>query len=153
VIAAPDVGASNRIREVAKILNLGMIICDKERKKANEIANMTVIGDVEGKDVVLIDDIIDTGGTLCKSSAMLMDKGAKSVRALCCHPVLSGKAYENIENSVLEELVVCDTIPLRNQSPKIKVLSVAELFAVTIRNAFENKSITSLFIHSQRRNK
>jgi ribose-phosphate pyrophosphokinase len=84
---------------------------------------------------------------------MLKEKGARSVRALITHPVLSGKAYENIENSVLEELVVCDTIPLRNQSPKIKVLSVAELFAVTIRNAFENKSITSLFIHSQRRNK
>ncbi|MFM8994674.1 MAG: ribose-phosphate pyrophosphokinase [Bacteroidota bacterium] len=145
VIAAPDVGASNRIREVAKILNLGMIICDKERKKANEIANMTVIGDVEGKDVVLIDDIIDTGGTLCKSSAMLMDKGAKSVRALCCHPVLSGKAYENIENSVLTELVVTDTIPLKHHSDKIKVVSVAPLFARAIRNVHEHGSISSLF--------
>jgi ribose-phosphate pyrophosphokinase len=145
VIAAPDVGASNRIREVAKILNLNMVICDKERRKANEIANMTVIGDVEGKDVVLIDDIIDTGGTLCKSSSMLMDKGAKSVRALCCHPVLSGKAYENIENSVLTELVVTDTIPLKHHSDKIKVVSVAPLFARAIRNVHEHGSISSLF--------
>ncbi len=145
VIAAPDVGASNRIREVAKALNLPMVICDKERKRANEIANMTVIGDVEGKDVVLIDDIIDTGGTLCKAAAMIMDKGANSVRALCCHPVLSGKAYENIQNSVLTELVVTDTIPLKQHIEKIKVLSVAPLFARAIRNVHENGSISSLF--------
>ncbi|MES1226339.1 MAG: phosphoribosyltransferase family protein, partial [Bacteroidota bacterium] len=103
------------------------------------------------KDIVIIDDICDTGGTLAKSAALLKEKGARSVRAMITHPVLSAKAYENIENSVLEELVVCDTIPLKQQSSKIKVLSVAELFAVAIRNAFENKSITSLFIHSQRR--
>lgn len=145
VIAAPDVGASNRIREVAKALNLPMVICDKERKRANEIANMTVIGDVEGKDVVLIDDIIDTGGTLCKAAAMMMEKGASSVRALCCHPVLSGKAYENIQNSVLTELVVTDTIPLKQHVDKIKVLSVAPLFARAIRNVHENGSISSLF--------
>ncbi len=145
VIAAPDVGASNRIREVAKALNLPMVICDKERRRANEIANMTVIGDVEGKDVVLIDDIIDTGGTLCKAAAMIMDKGANSVRALCCHPVLSGKAYENIQNSVLTELVVTDTIPLKQHIDKIKVLSVAPLFARAIRNVHENGSISSLF--------
>jgi len=145
VLAAPDVGSSNRIREVAKILNLPMVICDKERKRANEIANMTVIGDVEGKDVVLIDDIIDTGGTLCKAAAMLTEKGAKSVRALCCHPVLSGKAYENINNSILTELVVTDTIPLKNYSEKIKVLTVAPLFARAIRNVHENGSISSLF--------
>ena len=145
VLAAPDVGASNRIREVAKAMNLPMIICDKERKKANEIANMTVIGDVEGKDVVLLDDIIDTGGTLCKSSSMLMEKGAKSVRALCCHPVLSGKAYENIDNSVLTELVVTDTIPLKQHSKKIKVLSVAPLLSRAIRNVHESGSISSLY--------
>jgi ribose-phosphate pyrophosphokinase len=102
---------------------------------------------------VLIDDICDTGGTLVKSAALLKEKGARSVRALITHPVLSGKAYENINNSVLEELVVCDTIPLKQESPKIKVLSVADLFAVALRNAFENKSITSLFIHNQRRDK
>ena len=145
VSAAPDVGSSARIREVAKALNLPMVICDKERKKANEIANMTVIGDVDGKDIVLIDDIIDTGGTLCKSSAMLIEKGAKSVRALCCHPVLSGKAYENIENSVLTELVVTDTIPLKQHSDRIKIMSVAPLFARAIRNVHENGSISSLF--------
>ena len=145
VIAAPDVGASNRIREVAKALNLPMVICDKERKRANEIANMTVIGDVVGKDVVLIDDIIDTGGTLCKAASMMMEKGANTVRALCCHPVLSGKAYENIQNSVLTELVVTDTIPLKQHIDKIKVLSVAPLFARAIRNVHENGSISSLF--------
>ncbi len=145
VIAAPDVGASNRIREVAKILNLPMVICDKERRKANEIANMTVIGDVEGKDIVLIDDIIDTGGTLCKAAQMLTEKGARTVRALCCHPVLSGKAYENIQNSVLTELVVTDTIPLKQHIDKIKILSVAPLFARAIRNVHENGSISSLF--------
>jgi ribose-phosphate pyrophosphokinase len=151
--AAPDVGSANRIREIASFFNAEMVICDKHRKRANEIASMVVIGDVEGRDIVLIDDICDTGGTLAKSAGLLKDKGARSVRALCTHPVLSGNAYANIENSVLEELVVCDTIPLKQHSPKIKVLSVAELFAIAIRNAYENKSITSLFIHSQQRNK
>ncbi|HEX2847535.1 MAG TPA: ribose-phosphate pyrophosphokinase [Chitinophagaceae bacterium] len=149
--AAPDVGATNRIREIANYFNAEMVICDKHRKRANEIASMVVIGDVTGKDIVIIDDICDTGGTLAKSAALLKEKGARSVRALITHPVLSGKAYENIENSVLEELVVCDTIPLKKESPKIKVISVSDLFAVAIRNAFENKSITSLFVHSQRR--
>ncbi|MGN6294744.1 MAG: ribose-phosphate diphosphokinase [Chitinophagaceae bacterium] len=149
--AAPDVGATNRIREIANYFNAEMVICDKHRKRANEIASMVVIGDVTGKDIVIIDDICDTGGTLAKSASLLKEKGARSVRALITHPVLSGKAYENIENSVLEELVVCDTIPLKKESPKIKVISVSDLFAVAIRNAFENKSITSLFVHSQRR--
>ena len=150
--AAPDVGAANRIREIASYFEAEMVICDKHRKRANEIASMIVIGDVDGKDIVLIDDICDTGGTLAKSAALLKDKGARSVRALITHPVLSGNAYENIENSVLEELVVCDTIPInRNLTTKIKVLSVSQLFAIAIKNAFENKSITSLFIHSQRR--
>lgn len=152
--AAPDVGATNRIREIASYFNADMVICDKHRKRANEIASMVVIGDVADKDIVIIDDICDTGGTLAKSAALLKEKGARTVRALITHPVLSGKAYENIENSVLEELIVCNTIPVKEQSSsKIKVISVAELFAVAIRNAFENKSITSLFIHSQRRDK
>jgi ribose-phosphate pyrophosphokinase len=149
--AAPDVGSANRIREIASYFEAEMVICDKHRKRANEIASMVVIGDVTDRDVVIIDDICDTGGTLAKSAALLMEKGARSVRALITHPVLSGKAYENIEKSVLDELVVCDTIPLRQTTPKIKVISVAELFAVAIRNAFENKSITSLFVHSQRK--
>ncbi len=149
--AAPDVGATNRIREIASYFEAEMVICDKHRKRANEIASMVVIGDVTDKDIVIIDDICDTAGTLAKSASLLKDKGARSVRALVTHPVLSGKAYENIENSVLEELIVCDTIPLRKESPKIGVITVAELFAVAIRNAFENKSINNLFIHSQRR--
>ncbi|MBS4043758.1 MAG: ribose-phosphate pyrophosphokinase [Chitinophagaceae bacterium] len=147
--AAPDVGSSNRVREFASFFNAPMVICDKHRKRANEISSMVVIGDVVGQDVVLIDDICDTGGTLAKSAALLLEKGATSVRAFCTHPVLSGKAYENIDNSVLEELVVCDTIPLKQQSKKIKIVSVSDLFAIAIRNAAENKSITSLFVHSQ----
>ena len=149
--AAPDVGSANRIREVASFFECDMVICDKHRKRANEIASMVVIGDVKDRDIILIDDICDTGGTLAKSAGLMVEKGAKSVRAFCTHPVLSGKAYENIENSVLEELVVCDTIPLRQQSKKIKVLSTDELFAVALRNAYENKSINSLFIGSRLR--
>jgi len=123
-----------------------MVICDKHRKRANEIASMVLIGDVNDRDVILIDDICDTGGTLAKSAGLIKDSGARSVRALCTHPVLSGNAYQNIENSVLEELVVCDTIPINNTSKKIKILSTDELFAVALRNAYENKSINSLFI-------
>jgi ribose-phosphate pyrophosphokinase len=151
--AAPDVGSANRIREVAAYFECEMVICDKHRKRANEIASMVVIGDVTDRDVVIIDDICDTGGTLVKSAALLKEKGARSVRALITHPVLSGNAYNNIQNSVLEELVVCDTIPLKGQSEKIKVISTDELFAVTIRNAFENKSINNLFMRSRMANK
>ncbi|MDE1193309.1 MAG: ribose-phosphate pyrophosphokinase [Arachidicoccus sp.] len=147
--AAPDVGSTNRVREIANYFNAEMVICDKHRKRANEIASMVVIGDVEDRDVVLIDDICDTAGTLSRAAGLLKEKGAKSVRALCTHPILSGNAYENIENSVLEELIVCDTIPLLRKSSKIKVLSVADLFAIAIKNAYENKSITSLFIHAK----
>jgi ribose-phosphate pyrophosphokinase len=137
------------VREIASYFNAEMVICDKHRKRANEIASMVVIGDVTGKDIILVDDICDTGGTLAKAAGLLKEKGARSVRAMITHPVLSGNAYANIENSVLEELVVCDTIPLKQESSKIKVISVADLFAIAIRNAYENKSITSLFIHSQ----
>lgn len=151
--AAPDVGSANRIREVASYFECEMVICDKHRKRANEIASMVVIGDVTDRDVVIIDDICDTGGTLVKSAALLKEKGARSVRALITHAVLSGNAYSNIQNSVLEELVVCDTIPLKGHSDKIKVISTDELFAVTIRNAFENKSINSLFMRSRMANK
>src|SRR5687767_2467526 len=152
--AAPDVGATHRIREIASYFEAEMVICDKHRKRANEIASMVVIGDVTDKDIVIIDDICDTAGTLAKAAALLKEKGARSVRALVTHPVLSGNAYENINNSMLEELVVCDTIPVdESLSPKIKVLTVADLFAVAIRNANENRSITNLFIHSQLRDK
>jgi ribose-phosphate pyrophosphokinase len=147
--ASPDVGSTNRVREVATYFGADMVICDKQRKRANEIAGMTVIGDVVDRDLILIDDICDTAGTLTKSAAMLMDKGAKSVRAFCTHPVLSGKAYENIENSVLSELVVTDTIPLKQESSKIKVLSTCNLFAQCIQNAYSNESINDLFVHEK----
>jgi ribose-phosphate pyrophosphokinase len=151
--AAPDVGSTNRVREIASYFEAEMVICDKHRKRANEISSMVVIGDVTDKDIVIIDDICDTGGTLAKSASLLKEKGARSVRALITHPVLSGNAYENIDNSVLEELMVCDTIPLMKESVKIKTITVSELFAVAIRNAYENKSINNLFIHSQRRDR
>jgi ribose-phosphate pyrophosphokinase len=145
ILASPDMGSSNRTRTFARALNLDMVICDKERKRANEIASMTLIGDVAGKDVILIDDIIDTGNTLAKSAQMLKEKGALSVRAMCTHPVLSGNAYETLENSVSDELVVCDTIPLKRESSKIKVLSIGGLFADAIHNVTEFGSISSLF--------
>ena len=145
--ASPDVGSTNRARMFAAYFKKEMVICDKYRKRANEIASMTVIGDVTDRNVIITDDIIDTGSTLCNAAKLLMEKGAKSVRALCTHAVLSGKAYENIENSMLTELVVCDTIPLKRESSKIKVLSVAELFATAISNMYEHKSISSLFIN------
>lgn len=146
--ASPDVGSVKRARIYAQQFNADMVICDKYRKRANEVAEMTLIGSVEGKNVVLCDDMIDTGGTLCNAANLLMDKGAKSVRAICTHAVLSGKAYENIENSQLSELIVTNTLPLKSESKKIKVLSVAKLFAQAIRNTHEHKSINSLFLTS-----
>jgi ribose-phosphate pyrophosphokinase len=146
VFASPDVGGVARTRGFAQYLNADLVVVDKHRKKANEIASMQLIGDVEGANVVLVDDMIDTGGTITKAAKMIMDKGAKSVRAIATHAVLSGNAYENIENSVLEELVVTDTIPLKQPSSKIKVLTVADLFAKAIRKLQDNDSISSLFI-------
>jgi ribose-phosphate pyrophosphokinase len=145
-IAAPDMGGTPRARKYAKYFNAEMAICDKHRKRANEIAGMTVIGEVEGRDIVLIDDICDTAGTLSKAADLLVDRGAASVRAVCTHPVLSGKAYDTIEKSKLTELVVTDTIPLKQESSKIKVISVADLFAKAIRCVHEHDSISSLFI-------
>ena len=144
--AAPDVGSANRIREVASFFETDMVICDKHRKKANEIETMTVIGDVEGRDIILVDDICDTAGTLTKAAEMLFDKGASSVRAFCTHPVLSGKAYERIKNSRLTELVVTDTIPLKEECDKIKVISTAELFSRIIRRVYVYESISQLFL-------
>jgi ribose-phosphate pyrophosphokinase len=149
VFASPDVGGVKRARNYARQFNAELVICDKHRAKANEIESMRLIGDVTDKNVVLVDDLVDTGGTLCTAANLIMEKGARSVRALITHPVLSGKAIEKIEASALTELVVCDTIPLRQQSSKIKVLSVAPLFARAIRNAHEYKSINSLFIHKK----
>ncbi|GAL86500.1 ribose-phosphate pyrophosphokinase [Sporocytophaga myxococcoides] len=146
IFASPDVGGVARARGFAKIMEVDLVLCDKHRKRANEIASMQLIGDVEGANVVLVDDLVDTGGTLCKASQIIMDKGAKSVRAICTHGVLSGKALDNIENSVLTELVITDTLPLKQESPKIRVLTVAELFAKAIRKLQDNDSISSLFI-------
>lgn len=146
IFASPDVGGVARARSFAKYLEVDLVVCDKHRKRANEIASMQLIGDVEGANVVLVDDLIDTGGTICKAAEIIMERGAKSVRAICTHPVLSGKAFENIDNSVLTELVVTDTIPLKGHSDKIKVLTVAELFAKAIRKIQDNDSISSLFI-------
>ena len=146
LIAAPDMGGVHRAREYAKFFNAEMAICDKHRKRANEIESMTIIGDVEGKDVILVDDIVDTAGTITKAANLLLEKGASSVRAFCTHPVLSGKAYDRIENSGLTELVVCDTIPLKKESDKITSLSTAELFAKAIRRVYTYESISGLFI-------
>lgn len=146
VFAAPDVGGMARARGYAKYFQADLVVCDKHRKRANEIASMQVIGDVKGADVILVDDLIDTGGTMSKAAEIIKNEGANSVRAICTHPVLSGKALENIENSVLEELVVSNTIPLTKTSSKIKVLSVSNLFAQAIRNINEHGSISSLFL-------
>jgi ribose-phosphate pyrophosphokinase len=144
-IASPDMGGSYRARTFAKYFNDEVVICDKRRKRANEIESMSIIGDVTGQDIVLIDDIIDTAGTLSKAASLIMEKGAKSVRAVCTHAVLSGKAYETIENSALTELIVTDTIPLKQESPKIRVLSTADLFSRAIANVNEHASISELF--------
>ena len=144
-IASPDMGGSYRARTFAKYFNAEVVICDKQRKRANEIESMSIIGDVSGQDIVLIDDICDTAGTLAKAASLIMEKGANSVRAVCSHAVLSGKAYETIENSALAELIVTDTIPLKQESSKIKVLSTADLFAKAIANVNEHGSISDLF--------
>lgn len=146
IFASPDVGGVKRARTYAKHFEKNLVICDKYRKRANEVASMTVIGDVEGADVILVDDLVDTAGTLCRAAEIIMKKGAKSVRALCTHPVLSGKAYDNVENSPLTELLVTDTIPLKRESPKIKILPTAKLFARAIRNTHEHRSISALFV-------
>ena len=146
MFASPDVGGIKRARSFAKFFDAELAVCDKYRKEANKVESMRLIGEVEGKDVVLVDDLVDTAGTICKAAQLLKEKGAKSVRAVCTHPVLSGKAYENIEKSVLEEIVVSDTIPLTQNSQKIKVLTVSNLYAKAIRKIHDNESISSLFI-------
>lgn len=148
IMAAPDVGGAKRANSYAKNLNCGLALCHKHRKKANEIAEMTVIGDVAGKDVIIVDDMCDTAGTLTTAADLLMDKGAKSVRAFCTHAVLSGPAFERINNSKITELVVTDTIPIKQISPKIRVVSVAELFADVIKRLIQNESISSHFVIS-----
>ena len=146
IFASPDVGAVKRARIYSNHFGKNLVICDKYRKKANEIAEMTVIGDVKGADVILVDDLVDTAGTLCRAAKIIKEHGANSVRALCTHPVFSGKAYENIEDSELEEVIVCDTIPLKKESSKITVLTTSKLFARAIRNVHEHRSISALFV-------
>lgn len=146
VVASPDVGGVARARALAKNLNLlDMVIVDKRREKANESEVMNVIGDVKGKDVILVDDMIDTAGTIVKAAEIFKERGATSVMAFCTHPVLSGPAYERLKTGFLDELVVTDTIPLAEELPCIKVLSAASLFGEVIRRVYHNESVNSLF--------
>ena len=149
-IAAPDMGGAKRANAYSRILGCPLIICHKSREKANVVGSMTAIGDVEGKNIVIIDDMIDTAGTITKAADMLMEKGALSVRALATHAVLSGPAYERIAKSKLIEVIISDTIPLTTDpnydTTKIKVLSVAEIFADVIDKVYNYKSISTSFI-------
>ena len=146
IIATPDTGGTKRANAYAKYLNIDLAICYKQRKVANQVASMTVIGDVEGKDVVLVDDMVDTAGTLTKAADMMMENGAKSVRAISTHGVLSGPALERISNSQLKELIITDSIPLKTEHEKIKVLTVANLFSNVLNSLNTNESISSNFI-------
>jgi ribose-phosphate pyrophosphokinase len=148
IMAAPDAGGTKRANSYAKRLNVGLAICHKQRRKPNEVAEMTVIGDVSGKDVLLVDDMIDTAGTLTKAADLFMEKGALSVRAFCTHAVLSGPAYKRLTDSKITELIVTDTIPLKEPHDKIRIVSVADLFADVIRRMVNNQSISSHFIIS-----
>ena len=145
-IASPDMGGSKRAYAYAKALTSDVVVCYKQRKKANVISHMELIGNVEGKNVVLVDDMVDTAGTLAKAGDLIIEKGAKSVRAICTHGILSGNAYEKIEKSNLEELIVTDTVPKIKSNSKIKVLSCADLFADVMHNVHNNESISSKFI-------
>ncbi len=145
-IASPDMGGSKRAYAYSKFLESDVVICYKQRKKANVISHMELIGEVKGKNVVLVDDMIDTGGTLAHAANLMMDRGAKSVRAICTHPVLSGGAYDKIENSQLTELIVSDTIPLKQETSKIKVVSCAPLFADVMQKVQHNTSISDQFL-------
>jgi ribose-phosphate pyrophosphokinase len=145
IIASPDIGGVARARYFASKLGLDMVIVDKRREKANVSEVMNIIGDVKGKDVILIDDMVDTAGTMVKAAAALKEKGASSVMAYATHGVLSGPAIDRIKNSVLDELVISDTIPFKGECKKIKVLSTAKLFAEVIRRIMYNESINKLF--------
>jgi ribose-phosphate pyrophosphokinase len=145
-IASPDMGGSKRAYAYSKFLESDVVICYKQRKKANVIDTMELIGEVTGRHVVLVDDMIDTGGTLAKAADVMMEKGALSVRAICTHPILSGEAYEKIENSKLVELIVTDSIPLKKESKKIKVVSCAPLFAEVMHMVQNNTSISGKFL-------
>jgi len=146
VIASPDMGGSKRAYAYSKFLKCDVVICYKQREKANIISTMELIGDVQGKNVVLVDDMVDTAGTLVKAAALMMEKGALSVRAVATHAILSGDAHHRIENSKLSELVVTDTIPLKRTNNKIKVVSCAPLFAHVMEKVHSNESISGQFL-------
>ena len=145
-IASPDMGGSKRAYAYSKTMESDVVICYKQREKANVISHMELIGDVTGKNVVLVDDMVDTAGTLTTAADLMMERGALSVRAICTHPILSGNAYERLENSKLQELIVTDSIPLKQKSDKIRVISCADLFAEVMHNVHYNKSISSKFL-------
>ncbi len=145
VMGSPDTGGTRRAAAYAKFLNCDLVICYKQRSKPNEVERMVLIGEVKDKDVVLVDDIIDTAGSITKAAKMIMEKGAKSVRAFCTHPVFSGKAYETISKSVFQEVIVTDTIPLKKPCEKVTVLSTAKLFADVIYKVHNHESISSHF--------
>lgn len=145
-IASPDMGGSKRAYAYSNHLLSDVVICYKQRKKANVIGHMELIGEVEGRNVILVDDMIDTGGTLAHAANLMMERGAKSVRAVCTHALLSGNAYEKIENSALTELIVSDTIPLKKETSKIKVVSCAPLFADVMHKVQDNTSISGQFL-------
>lgn len=145
-IASPDMGGSKRAYAYAKYLGSEVVVCYKQRKKANVIETMELIGDVKGRNVILVDDMVDTGGTLAKAADVMMEKGALSVRAICTHAILSGNAFDKIEASSLTELIVTDSIPLKRQSDKIRVLSCASLFADVMHMVQNNNSISNKFI-------
>ena len=145
MMASPDTGGTRRAASYAKALNTGFAICYKQRTKPNVVEKMQLIGDVEGKDVVLVDDIIDTGGSITKAGELIMEKGANSVRAIATHAIFSGNAYENIRKSPFSEVVVSDTIPIKEECKKIKVLSTADLLAEVIKRVENYESISSLF--------
>ncbi len=145
MMASPDTGGTRRAASYAKSLNTGFAICYKQRSRPNVVEKMQLIGDVEGKDVVLVDDIIDTAGTITKAGKLVMEKGARSVRAMATHPIFSGNAYETLKNSPFSEIIVTDTIPLRKDCKKVKVLSTASLFAEVIKRVENYESISSLF--------
>ena len=145
VMATPDVGGAKRANSYAKFLGVPMVICHKSRAKANEVAEMTIIGDVTGKDVILVDDIVDTAGTICKAADLMIKNGARSVRAIACHAVLSDPATGRIDASALTEMIFTDSIPLRKHSDKIRVVSVADVFAEAIKRVINHESISILY--------
>lgn len=145
-IASPDMGGSKRAYAYSKHLESDVVVCYKHRKKANVIDHMELIGNVKGRNVILVDDMIDTGGTLTKAAELMIEKGAKTVRAICTHPILSANAYERIQNSKLTELIVSDTIPLKKSVSKIKIVSCAPLFADVMHKVHGNKSISGQFL-------